>query len=183
MYEQPDCALCHTTIKNEMDASTTTATGANNPHNSSSNIASATCKRCHGSFSSAVNKTNKSTDAQVDYYIATHKSPPSPSNITINRSQAWCPYCHGNPKKVTTVSTYTNILSGNAHSPLVSGANNETRSLGCMGCHTGIKLNITFRNVYQKLNMTYSRSTKMLNITPTNPYSFNVSVSGSDKAG
>ncbi|MCS4541598.1 MAG: hypothetical protein HY929_04655, partial [Euryarchaeota archaeon] len=142
------------TIKNEMDASTTTATGANNPHNSSSNIASATCKRCHGSLSFAVNKTASSTDTQVDYYITTHKSPPSPSNININRSQSWCPNCHGNPKKVTTVSTYTNILSGNAHSPLVSGANNETRSLGCFVCHVGINTTITVKKQLKVLNVT-----------------------------
>lgn len=180
-YAKPQCLGCHKKEVDAMSSSTTTGLGNNNPHRAT-NITTATCKRCHGSSSFAVNKSANSTNAQVDYYVRAHTNSTS-GFVSVNRSQGFCIYCHSQGNKVSNITPYYVIISNiSAHKPMVNTGDIIDNSYGCIECHTGVKLNITFSS-YRRLNMTYNRTTKKLTIIPTNLITLNVKVSGSEKAG
>jgi len=170
-YEKPKCLGCHKYDEIGISDDTTTNDG---PHQNlstytsvSSDQANKWCLQCH---------TNNATT-------------PHGHNATL----ADCIRCHEAAQARMTEILWINQTDG-AHRPLftadgdggaltypTNGMGNDTK--GCMACHTGIKVNITFSDRYDILIVNYNVSNGSVSFSAGGANSSTWTVQGTDKKG
>jgi len=176
-YAQPKCTGCHKQQKLEIESVSPIYLNSlmREFHRATNNEA---CLLCHrtGNFTEIYDGNNNCGNCHVG---TPPETPMHGHNVTIHN----CSECHLNPTfnigstTNATIKMYYAVLwlkNGSAHQLM---ANQK----GCLACHTGINVNITFTDMYTELVINFNSSSKDVKLSFGGSATSSWLVKGADK--
>lgn len=189
-YAQPKCTGCHKKIKDEISNGDqiyiATAWPLRDFHRSEVSYTPANpneaCLLCH--ITGNLTEIYWFNSSNCGRCHAGGTAPPPMHGHNVSSSPQ-CMGCHYNPSMQNhwsasfpnaTGKMYWAVLwlNNSAHKPL-------TRQEGCLACHTGIRVNLTFSNRFDTLLINYNISNNSVNISEGGTSTFSWVVEGADK--